>query len=34
MNVQNLETEEQLKDPDYLPPLKRAIPLGIQHVIC
>ena len=29
----NLETEDRLKDPNYLPPLKRAIPLGIQHVL-
>ncbi len=33
MNEQNLETEDRLKDPNYLPPLKRAIPLGIQHVL-
>ncbi len=26
-------TPEQLKDPDYQPPLGQAIPLGIQHVL-
>jgi len=26
-------TAEQLKDPHYMPPLKVAIPLGIQHVL-
>ena len=26
-------TPEQLKDPNYFPPLKVAIPLGIQHVL-
>jgi len=33
MKEQNLETKDRLKDPNYLPPLKRAIPLGIQHVL-
>jgi NCS2 family nucleobase:cation symporter-2 len=33
MNEQNLETKDRLKDPNYLPPLKRSIPLGIQHVL-
>jgi len=33
MNELNLETEDRLKDPNYLPPLKRSIPLGIQHVL-
>jgi len=33
MNEQNLELQAKLKDPNYLPPLKRAIPLGIQHVM-
>ncbi len=28
-----LGTPEQLKDPDYTPPLAQAIPLGIQHVL-
>lgn len=26
-------TAEQLRDPDYMPPLGHAIPLGIQHVL-
>ncbi|PKP74925.1 MAG: uracil permease [Alphaproteobacteria bacterium HGW-Alphaproteobacteria-6] len=26
-------TPEQLRDPDYTPPLARAVPLGIQHVL-
>ncbi len=26
-------TPEQLRDPDYTPPLAQAIPLGIQHVL-
>ncbi|MBY6140332.1 purine permease [Leisingera daeponensis] len=26
-------TPEQLRDPDYTPPLHKAIPLGIQHVL-
>ena len=26
-------TAEQLKDPDYMPPLSKAVPLGIQHVL-
>ena len=25
--------DEKLKDPDYRPPLREAIPLGIQHVL-
>lgn len=29
----NLGTAEQLKDPNYAPPLSSAIPLGIQHVL-
>ncbi len=28
-----LGTPEQLRDPDYTPPLGQAIPLGIQHVL-
>ena len=28
-----LGTPEQLRDPDYTPPVARAIPLGIQHVL-
>ncbi|MFS4437993.1 uracil-xanthine permease family protein [Paracoccaceae bacterium GXU_MW_L88] len=26
-------TPEQLRDPDYMPPLAKAVPLGIQHVL-
>ncbi|WP_370285751.1 uracil-xanthine permease family protein [Pseudooceanicola nanhaiensis] len=29
----SLGTPEQLRDPDYTPPLANAIPLGIQHVL-
>ncbi len=29
----SLGTPEQLRDPDYTPPLAKAIPLGIQHVL-
>ena len=33
MNELDLDTDNRLRDPNYLPPLKRAIPLGIQHVL-
>lgn len=29
----SLGTPEQLRDPDYTPPLAKAIPLGVQHVL-
>ncbi|MBD3679695.1 MAG: purine permease [Rhodobacteraceae bacterium] len=29
----SIATPEQLRDPDYMPPLEKAIPLGIQHVL-
>ena len=29
----SLGTPEQLRDPDYTPPLHKAVPLGIQHVL-
>jgi len=29
----SIGTPEQLRDPDYTPPLAQAIPLGIQHVM-
>jgi xanthine permease len=29
----SIGTPEQLRDPDYTPPLAQAIPLGIQHVL-
>ena len=32
-NSSGIGTAEQLKDPNYTPPLMRAIPLGIQHVL-
>lgn len=32
-NTSNLGTPEQLRDPNYTPPLAKAIPLGIQHVL-
>ena len=33
MTDHSLGTPEQLRDPDYTPPLHKAIPLGIQHVL-
>jgi xanthine permease len=33
MNNSSLGTPEQLRDPNYTPPLGKAIPLGIQHVL-
>lgn len=29
----SLGTPAQLRDPDYMPPLAKAVPLGIQHVL-
>ena len=29
----SLGTPEQLRDPDYMPPMAKAVPLGIQHVL-
>lgn len=29
----SIGTTEQLRDPNYMPPLWRAVPLGIQHVL-
>lgn len=29
----SIGTAEQLRDPDYMPPLAKAVPLGIQHVL-
>ena len=29
----SLGTVEELRDPNYMPPLERAVPLGIQHVL-
>ena len=33
MSENNIGTPEQLRDPDYTPPLAQAVPLGIQHVL-
>jgi len=33
MADKNLGAPDQLRDPDYTPPLVKAIPLGIQHVL-
>ena len=33
MNASSLGTAEDLRNPDYLPPLGQAVPLGIQHVL-
>jgi xanthine permease len=32
-NMSNLGTPEQLRDSNYMPPIAKAIPLGIQHVL-
>ncbi|MGB0914389.1 MAG: solute carrier family 23 protein, partial [Phaeobacter italicus] len=29
----SIGTPDQLKDPNYTPPLGKAVPLGIQHVL-
>ncbi|NVK29722.1 MAG: purine permease, partial [Gammaproteobacteria bacterium] len=31
--MSSLGTPDQLKDPNYTPPLAQAVPLGIQHVM-
>jgi xanthine permease len=33
LNTSAIGTAEQLRDPNYTPPLTKAIPLGIQHVL-
>lgn len=33
MKQENDAAEERQQDPNYMPPLKRAIPLGLQHVL-
>lgn len=33
MTDSSIGTPDQLRDPDYFPPLAKAIPLGIQHVL-
>jgi len=32
-NDTSFGTADQLRDPNYLPPLGQAIPLGIQHIL-
>ncbi|NRA88543.1 MAG: purine permease, partial [Rhizobiales bacterium] len=32
-STNNIGTAEQLRDPNFTPPLAKAIPLGIQHVL-
>ena len=32
-NTSNLGTPEQLRDPNYTPPIAKAVPLGVQHVL-
>ncbi|UOM36449.1 uracil-xanthine permease family protein [Acuticoccus sp. I52.16.1] len=33
MVMKGLGTPEQLRDPNYTPPLAKAVPLGIQHIL-
>ena len=33
MTHENTATPENQQDPNYMPPLKHAIPLGLQHVL-
>ena len=33
MTDASIGTPEELRDPDYTPPLAKAVPLGIQHVL-
>ena len=33
MTNSSIGTAEQLRDPNYTPPMAQAIPLGIQHVM-
>lgn len=33
MATKAVGTPEQLRDPNFMPPLQHAIPLGIQHVL-
>ncbi len=32
-HAESIGTPEQLRDPNYMPPLAKAIPLGLQHVL-
>ena len=33
MTDTSLGTPDQLRDPNYMPPISKAVPLGIQHVL-
>ncbi|WP_068109800.1 uracil-xanthine permease family protein [Tropicimonas marinistellae] len=33
MDTGSIGTPQQLRDPDYMPPFAKAVPLGIQHVL-
>lgn len=33
MTDSSIGTPEQLRDPNYMPPLGKAVPLGLQHVL-
>ncbi|KPB02752.1 uracil-xanthine permease family protein [Ahrensia marina] len=33
MTESSIATQQQLRDPNYTPPLAKAVPLGIQHVL-
>lgn len=33
MTQPSIGTAEELRDPDYMPPIHKAIPLGVQHVL-
>ncbi len=33
MTPTSIGTRDQLRDPDYTPPLAKAVPLGVQHVL-
>ncbi|MBT8408963.1 MAG: purine permease, partial [Alphaproteobacteria bacterium] len=33
MATSNIATPEQLRNPNYMPGLHKAVPLGIQHVL-
>ena len=33
MTDTSIGTQEQLRDPNYMPALGKAVPLGIQHVL-
>lgn len=33
MSDTSIGTPEQLRDPNYTPPIAKAVPLGIQHIL-